>query len=561
MKNMTINSIRIISQDTETAKYQVFKDGINLVLGDNETGSYIGKSSLLRSVFHSLGADSKFTKSDWEKEGPYIYILEFSIGMNNYTMLRKQELFKLYDKDDQLIFTVVYREELAEKLSSIFLDEMYLLNHKSQYSLAHPVYHYLLNYFEQKDVSLCEFRNFNYLSAFPASYYEDALYSLVGLNNKDYNEAVTKQKDLEENIHLKSESIKSLTLMIDQLKKNNNDEITAEDVALLRESLKLFEDKYEKATSNANEHKKRLYQAYSSKAEIESIINEIKKDVEKGVSSTRKILDKHICPTCNQPRDNESEIYFRTTNTIENQKFQLLDLDKELANLEREIKISFDKYTKYLDEIKSIEKSIFDGKEIIQDQLASIGVRKLHNNITNEILQENIDIQRYQSDLRLIKSKIRSYKETREKVDKYYIEQLSSKSLKYGIRIARLDGLRKLSDKFDVDGNERILASMAWLTSILQAKYKFNPESVILPLIYDNPNNANFDKLNHTKIFELLFDSMPEDGQIITSSVGFDFESFVPKYNINTIKLTNQKYQLLTKSDYRNCVMRLSQLI
>ncbi|MDE6757764.1 MAG: hypothetical protein K2J89_00635, partial [Clostridia bacterium] len=89
MKTMVVNSLSIISTQTKKAKFCTFEKGINVVTSDRikREGNFVGKSSLLRSIFHTLGADAKFSDM-WEKEGAYTYILEFCIDAEPYTMLR-----------------------------------------------------------------------------------------------------------------------------------------------------------------------------------------------------------------------------------------------------------------------------------------------------------------------------------------------------------------------------------------------------------------------------------------------------------------------------------------
>lgn len=105
MKIMTVNNLSIISEQTKKAKYCTFEKGINVVTSDSvkSEGNFVGKSSLLRSIFHTLGADARFSDM-WEKEGKYIYILEFCVDDVRYTMLRFDSLFKLFDRNNKLLF-------------------------------------------------------------------------------------------------------------------------------------------------------------------------------------------------------------------------------------------------------------------------------------------------------------------------------------------------------------------------------------------------------------------------------------------------------------------------
>ena len=50
----------------------------------------------------------------------------------------------------------------------------------------------------------------------------------------------------------------------------------------------------------------------------------------------------------------------------------------------------------------------------------------------------------------------------------------------------------------------------------------------------------------------MIFDHLPQEGQIITSLVGFDENKF-NEYDINVIVLNNPQYDLLNREDYQLC--------
>lgn len=61
---LIFDEIIIIDELNKKAKKQVFLPGINIVVsnGKDDEGNYIGKSTLLKSIFHALGADAFFSK-------------------------------------------------------------------------------------------------------------------------------------------------------------------------------------------------------------------------------------------------------------------------------------------------------------------------------------------------------------------------------------------------------------------------------------------------------------------------------------------------------------------
>lgn len=58
MKKLTVNHLYIFSPSEKKAKHISFSAGINVVTSSKVDGNKKGKSILLKSIYHTLGADS-----------------------------------------------------------------------------------------------------------------------------------------------------------------------------------------------------------------------------------------------------------------------------------------------------------------------------------------------------------------------------------------------------------------------------------------------------------------------------------------------------------------------
>ena len=153
------NEIYIFDINLKIGYSTDFKKGINIVTSSEVDGTDRGKSVLLKSLYHALGADARFD-SKWSEKDK-IYILKFQVEDRNFSIYRSQKLFKIFDKDDKLIFTTIHREELSEFLGKLFNFSIFLPNKKTeQLVLAPPVYSYLLNFLDQDRYSGTNFDSF-----------------------------------------------------------------------------------------------------------------------------------------------------------------------------------------------------------------------------------------------------------------------------------------------------------------------------------------------------------------------------------------------------------------
>lgn len=550
MSKLLINKLILISPDSKTAKIMPFYNGINIITSHKESGgNYVGKSSILRSVYHTLGADGKFPQM-WENEGDYIYILEFLFKNIKYSMIRMRNYFKLLNADNIELFKTSNRDDLGEKLSEIFLQKIFLKAHDGKYKLAHPVYNYLLNYIEQINIELCKFDNFKNLSAFQ-SIYDDLIYSYLGVNSNRMNELTFQLDKIKDSLSAITERREVLGKMLLEIKKDNKIIDINENLTGLKDELKVFEDKYNKLINKCNLNKKKIYDSIEAKNQLLSNLNELKGFISSKNKNNKTVLKEHVCPICNSQLEDTSYAFFENANSIENFNFQLINVEKELAEVERQIGLLNEKYESDINEIKALEYKIFENDTNVEEKLSSIGIRKIKNNITNSIVSLDTEESSLKEEKNILFRELNEHKKKCEEVDKFYSNTLNEMIGKY-----RLGGLNnviieKANDKFSVDGTRINLASVIWLSSLLKTKYKFNENETIYPLIYDNPNNADFDDENNTIIFKAIFDNLPQDGQIITSCVGFNPEDY-PGYTFsNIVVLESPQNQLLNKEDYQ----------
>ena len=100
--DVIFNKIYIFDILTKEAFVTCFEKGLNIVTSSNIDGTDRGKSVLLRSLYHTLGADAHFDKK-WKNEDK-VYILEFSVNDNIYFIYRHKKLFKVFNDVFKILF-------------------------------------------------------------------------------------------------------------------------------------------------------------------------------------------------------------------------------------------------------------------------------------------------------------------------------------------------------------------------------------------------------------------------------------------------------------------------
>jgi cytoplasmic protein len=181
---MKLRFLRIYIFDSVSKKAfsTEFKEGINVITSSNIDGTDRGKSVLLRSLYHALGADAHYDEK-WQEKNK-IYILEFSLDEEIHYIYRSGSLFKMFDGNKNKVFTTIHRTELAEYIEDLFGFSMYLPQKTNEkLSIAPPVFTYLLSFVDQDKYNGTKFDSFKRLEQF-SNIKPNVIYSHLGLYNK-----------------------------------------------------------------------------------------------------------------------------------------------------------------------------------------------------------------------------------------------------------------------------------------------------------------------------------------------------------------------------------------
>lgn len=555
MKTIVFDSIVIINKYERKAKIVNFKSGINVICGnESNKGNWIGKSSLIRSLYHTLGADCKFS-SEWKKSGKVAYILLFKYDSKNYVMSRLDRSFKLFENDKEL-FLVNNRNDLSNELNKLFNKEIYLMSQNDEYALATPAFNYLLTYLDQQDIKEFDFKSFDGLGEFK-KFYNDLVYSHLGFPSKDIQDTRVKIESGKNEMEEAKRKKDLLNGIYEEITKSNTS------LPLNIEALKVKFDKYKSEYENllkeASKLKNSLLKSYNAKMQIENTIKEFNDVISSKEKNVKSIIKKHQCPTCHSKLSDSSDVYFEETSMRNDYEFHLREIQNELVLIEREITIKAKKYEEKIKEVNSLENEIFKCQSSINGSIETIGYRALENKISLDISENEKKINLVQTTLSSLNKELRKLKSIKKNIDAKYLDNLTFIVRKYNVPL-NLEKITSAESVVRSNSSEGLFITIAWLLSLLETKYFFNKDSTIYPIIYDNINDADLGKSNDVLLFRMLFDHLPVGGQIITSKALFNPDDF-KEYSINQIILDNPTHHLLNEQDYDLAMSKFSKYL
>ncbi len=107
-----IESFSILDFKTKEAQTFNFKNGTNLIVSNGNTE---GKSSLIKSLYYTLGFDVRQFPSGWNKNDMYFQI-RVNIDNKIYSITRQKDVFRVSDSNE-IMDVKEYSEWLSDKLN------------------------------------------------------------------------------------------------------------------------------------------------------------------------------------------------------------------------------------------------------------------------------------------------------------------------------------------------------------------------------------------------------------------------------------------------------------
>ena len=509
-----------------------------------------------------MGADCYF-EGKWD-DSSKTYILHFSVDNNEYYMFRHNKLFKLFDGEKRLLFSVISRHELSERLSTITgfavklpprernSDDGYV----QELEIAPPVYNYLLYFVDQDYQNGSQFASFQHLSEYP-DFKENVLYYHFGAFDDDYYMLVQEQDIyLAESKRLENDQ-KMTCMMLDKIFENIHSVSYSKDIEHLRADVNRTKDEYNKLSNALNHLRQKLIQLRNDKADLEHHLHALTlfgKENDLQIAS----LNNHICPFCKSEISDTIDLRIKKYSTGDDiillssdMQYSIMEIDRKIAEYETE-------YSQWLSKLKKYEESMDIASTEINDILKHKGFIDIKESVAEDLDAIRINISENEKKLKEAKKSLRKYGEVKKRInERYYTLMLSDKN-RFGLEGINAKSFENIKRTFSAGGSNNPLSTIIWYVNLIQLKHEFNPSAIDFPVVFDSPNNAETDETKKRQIYRYICERVTEN-QLIVSGLGFSGDEILNSFD-SVITLTNNKYELLCPEDYAANVSLLQEL-
>ncbi|WP_240421398.1 hypothetical protein [Paenibacillus periandrae] len=560
--DLTIRKIIIISKTEESSIEVPLTKGLNIIIGKNKTG----KSSIIKTIFHSLGCEIKFD-DDWEKLNKRS-IISFSIGSSYFLVERSDKTYTLYASSEDLsavsyIGSYSYSEFSTKFLELFDIHVTWITKNGDDKPVA-PPYIFAFQYIDQDKGWHSIAKSFDRLS-YVTNWDKQIIKYIVGYQNEEYfrlRKELEKYRILIKEIESKINTVEEFVSNILTRERQNNplayDKNTLDDTfeksKQILEQLTLLE---KERISLSDQISQLQNEEYEKKLVIEAL-NRYSEELVDDHTYASSLDDSITCPFCGVVHLNELAEKSELIKDVQTASNILLSATADLEVLQREIKsyqnslIDVDSnYNKMRKDLRLLE----ENTNVI-DSLKTEGKNDLINtsrleiegikNVRNEYLGIR---ETTQSDIKEIESVTRRNKISKE--IKVLMSILLEKLELSGTNV-------KLSNFLPIlkhTGSELPRVIYAYYISL----YLYNLNRIDNPfkwLVIDTPNQQGQDDENLSNINKALELLMDLRGQVF---VGTERLTGVEDKAANVFRLKDYK-RCLTKDKYAEHTQLLKRL-
>lgn len=543
---MTFKELYLFSPHEKKAKRIVFKDGINVITSNQEDGTDRGKSVVMRSLYHTMGAESCF-ETKWDTKSK-VYILCVSIDGKDYYMYRSADLYKFFDDEKRLLFVSTHSQELAEHLKD-YTDFAVMLPGRTseRYEITPPVYNYLPFFLDQDHYDGSRYTSFKNLQQYN-NFKDNVLFYHLGIYDEVYFNLVRQKERLTETHGTHKQRMDVLNAMQADIDKRIGTGAYSSDMESLKKEVDLYKDEYARVLTRLNKCKAKLIELRNNLFEYESLLSEMGTFSETNEKEIRK-LNVHTCPECGSTIKDTTLLRSRRYNLAEDIIAVKNELQTSIQNAAQEIEKEEEKYSKLLDELSLYQEKIKINTKEVDDIIKYKGLCEIRDSVISERHEMFITVADEEERIKELSKEIKKYNDKKKDIEEKYYELLVKARIRFGLNEIEPERFRKLSNVFTASGSNKNIATVIWYLTILCLRKEFNEEAVEFPVVFDSPNNVETDNVKKHALLEYIFENAGAM-QLILSSIGFSEKEFDKVKGVNVIKLENEKYNLLDENDF-----------
>lgn len=544
MKEVYFKEIMIADMQNETARIQPFEKGLNVV---TSVDNHMGKSSLLKSMYYTLGAEVDFD-SVWDKQSK-LYVATLSVMGREYRIARFMKRFAVFDGDTLLKITDSVTNGLAPLLGEIFDFSVYLPNKETgKVEMAPPAFTFMPYYIDQDKGWSGLYDSFASINQYKSTDRIKSLYYHLNIYTKNTVELMAKRDCLKESQEtLKAENDR-LNIILSALREETANLPPADTVSELEVQLEKPKKQIENLVKRIGTIRNEIQSSEATLHQHQYNLQVIREYISaKNSTAGNEDHKHHVCPNCGYIFDDEIFDLVRSNYGALNEDYMCQQIQLLIDSVSEKLDSEKKKYVDLSRQMKVEEKAFQAQKDEFDIYIRRRGLAASAMRFQKQLDRTTLEIQKIEEDLKEINKELRKLPNKKE-VEEKYVEYVRLNIMALGAWNPSYEGKIHLLKPIKAQGTLENKIILAQFVAIFQTMEYFKTSATRFSFVVDSPRAKEASASSSKDILKMIA-QMKMLPQVILATI--NYSEYKPEIEIpaNIITLS-EKGKLLREDDY-----------
>lgn len=553
MNEVIFKSILIADTQNHTAKFQTFSKGFNVI---TSTDNHVGKSSLLKSLYYSLGAEVEYDPV-WDKNSK-LYIVNIEANHKEYTIARFVKRFAVFCDKELTLLTESVTKELAPFLKEIFNFAVYLPNKKTEkVEIAPPAFTFMPYYIDQDKGWNGLYDSFYSIDQYKKPDRRKSLYYHLNIFTKGTVELMAKKDHLKERLEFLQSEEERLQTILMALKSETEDLPPADSVEELESHLAIPKKRIEDLITQIGIVRNVVQELETMLQQHQYNLDIIKKHSTKETGKDINI-DTHItCPQCGYILDEELIDIVHSHYSAINEDYFSQQIQLIIESINPKLATAKEKYVELMTQLEQEENVFAPEKEKFDIYIRQRGLSESVRKFNRQLHEIKAECDGISNEIKEINAQINDLPSKKE-VEEKYIEFVRINIMSLGAWDPAYDGNIKLLKPIKAQGTLENKIILAQFVGLFQTMDYFKSTATRFPFIVDSPRAKEASTSSSKEIIKII-SNLTMLPQVILATI--DYEQYSSEVTIPTEVITlTEKRKLLCNEDYSSNESRISSI-
>lgn len=545
MKNMYFKNILIADVQNKTARFVSFKKGLNVITSSE---NHVGKSSIIKSLYYTLGAEVKFDNR-WNKNSK-ITIVTIDVDGFEYRVVRFIRKFAIFKGTKLILLTDSVTTQLAPKLAEVFDFYVYLSekNDEKRVVQAPPAFTFMPYYIDQDNGWTELYNSFERMNQFSKQERAKSLYFHLNIYTKERIELqAQKDKYKSEKKELETEEQKQI-ITINALSKELNSIIPAYNEKELESQLEIPRKGIEELVKVIGQKRNTIQKLQTSLEQHENQLNIIHEFQQIEVHKEKNNNHIHTCPNCGFELEDNLYKIVRNNYNQSNAAYLYAQIELIVNNIKAELITQEQQYINLMTDLKNQEHIYDESQDAYDIYLRYRGLKKTLRKYQNELGINRIAQDKKEESIKRINKELKK-QPNKKTIERIYIDYVKRNILSLGAWARDYEGNISLLKGINAQGSLMPKIILSQYIGLFQTMKAINCPTIRFPFVVDSPRSMESSVTSSKEILEMIskINSLP---QIIVATVDYD-EFVINRREAATKLFLSDKFNLLNKDTYK----------